>query len=271
MLLSSRIEQALEQHEFTLHYQPIVDVTSGQVDGVEALIRWHLPGGGTVSPARSFRTPNRRGHPPDRPLGAGSRVPRRGAVVARQRTRTARLRQPLGRVDAVDLDGVDDRRSLASPSVAAAPADSGDHRDRRSLGLVGSPQGARRNRRAGRGSAAGRLWHGPLFAQLPDTLPDPLHQARSVLRRAHRQRSDQRRDHSRPAGPGPASGPAHRGRGRRTGRPADLPGEAGCSLLQGFHFARPMPAERLAYWLDKHRLHQTGGPSGQVQHTGVDG
>ncbi|MCK6374452.1 MAG: EAL domain-containing protein [Zoogloea sp.] len=41
--LVRKIEQALERHEFTLHYQPKVDCRAGRVVGLEALIRWNHP------------------------------------------------------------------------------------------------------------------------------------------------------------------------------------------------------------------------------------
>jgi diguanylate cyclase (GGDEF)-like protein/PAS domain S-box-containing protein len=41
---------ALEQQQFELHYQPQIDLRSGQVLGVEALIRWRRPGHGLVQP-----------------------------------------------------------------------------------------------------------------------------------------------------------------------------------------------------------------------------
>ncbi|MDO8412304.1 MAG: EAL domain-containing protein [Gallionellaceae bacterium] len=42
---------ALARNEFMLHYQPQVNVASGQICGVEALIRWNHPQKGLVSPA----------------------------------------------------------------------------------------------------------------------------------------------------------------------------------------------------------------------------
>ena len=42
---------ALEQDQFTLVYQPQVDLASGQICGAEALIRWRHPEKGFVSPA----------------------------------------------------------------------------------------------------------------------------------------------------------------------------------------------------------------------------
>ncbi|MBL4689123.1 MAG: diguanylate cyclase, partial [Nannocystaceae bacterium] len=38
--LHSRLRSALDNEEFVVHYQPLVDVATGQVQGVEALLRW---------------------------------------------------------------------------------------------------------------------------------------------------------------------------------------------------------------------------------------
>ncbi|MEW6473986.1 MAG: EAL domain-containing protein [Actinomycetota bacterium] len=50
--LKSDLSQALGTDQLTLHYQPIIDLRSGRISGVEALARWHHPGrGDMVSPA----------------------------------------------------------------------------------------------------------------------------------------------------------------------------------------------------------------------------
>ncbi len=46
-----RIRVAMENHEFVLHYQPKVNMRSGQVIGAEALIRWQHPEKGLLAPA----------------------------------------------------------------------------------------------------------------------------------------------------------------------------------------------------------------------------
>ncbi len=50
--LENHLRSALENQQFVLHYQPIVDGKSGRICGVEALIRWHHPEQGVISPAR---------------------------------------------------------------------------------------------------------------------------------------------------------------------------------------------------------------------------
>ena len=50
--LESSMRWAIERGEFMLHYQPQVDIVTGRIHGTEALIRWHHPELGMVSPAR---------------------------------------------------------------------------------------------------------------------------------------------------------------------------------------------------------------------------
>lgn len=44
------LRAAIKLDQFELHYQPLVDVASGQVSGVEALVRWRHPERGLVGP-----------------------------------------------------------------------------------------------------------------------------------------------------------------------------------------------------------------------------
>ena len=48
--LSTRLRKAVENQNWTLHYQPVVDLSDGTMTGVEALIRWADPNGGLVPP-----------------------------------------------------------------------------------------------------------------------------------------------------------------------------------------------------------------------------
>lgn len=50
MELESSLRLALERDEFELHYQPQVSLKTGQVTGVEALLRWRHPEQGLIGP-----------------------------------------------------------------------------------------------------------------------------------------------------------------------------------------------------------------------------
>lgn len=51
LALENNLRHALERGEFLLHYQSKVDLTTGQIVGMEALVRWKSPEIGMVSPA----------------------------------------------------------------------------------------------------------------------------------------------------------------------------------------------------------------------------
>jgi diguanylate cyclase (GGDEF)-like protein/PAS domain S-box-containing protein len=50
--IEESLRRALERQEFTLHYQPKVNLKSGEITGAEALLRWTHPIRGSVSPAK---------------------------------------------------------------------------------------------------------------------------------------------------------------------------------------------------------------------------
>lgn len=50
--MEGRLKRALEKEEFALHYQPKVEIETGKIIGVEALLRWNNPEMGQVSPAQ---------------------------------------------------------------------------------------------------------------------------------------------------------------------------------------------------------------------------
>ncbi len=59
--LESGLRKALEHGEFVLHYQPQMDLSSGRIVGIEALIRWQHPEQGLISPAQFIPFAEERG------------------------------------------------------------------------------------------------------------------------------------------------------------------------------------------------------------------
>jgi diguanylate cyclase (GGDEF)-like protein len=52
LVLESHLSRALERREFTVQYQPKVDMRSGEIKGAEALLRWWNPELGALSPTQ---------------------------------------------------------------------------------------------------------------------------------------------------------------------------------------------------------------------------
>lgn len=49
-VLDAELRQAIAEEQFTLFYQPRIDLATGQIIGAEALLRWNRPGIGIVAP-----------------------------------------------------------------------------------------------------------------------------------------------------------------------------------------------------------------------------
>ncbi|PUA20214.1 EAL domain-containing protein [Glaciimonas sp. PCH181] len=50
--LEHALHHALQNDEFELHYQPLIDLKTGRIKSVEALLRWHHPDLGSIAPGR---------------------------------------------------------------------------------------------------------------------------------------------------------------------------------------------------------------------------
>ncbi|MEV6342032.1 bifunctional diguanylate cyclase/phosphodiesterase [Actinoplanes sp. NPDC051851] len=64
LLLPGELRRAVSEHEFTVDFQPIVDLGSGEVVSAEALTRWHHPEQGSVDPMRFLESVERSGQLP---------------------------------------------------------------------------------------------------------------------------------------------------------------------------------------------------------------
>lgn len=61
LTITNRLRFALENEEFILHYQPRIDLATGKVSGVEALIRWNDPKKGMIPPGVFIPLAEKRG------------------------------------------------------------------------------------------------------------------------------------------------------------------------------------------------------------------
>jgi diguanylate cyclase (GGDEF)-like protein len=52
LALEHNLRAALDEQQFVLHYQPQINISTGRIDGVEALLRWNNPQAGLTLPAR---------------------------------------------------------------------------------------------------------------------------------------------------------------------------------------------------------------------------
>ena len=117
LLLQNRLSRALFQAEFYLHYQPQLEIRSGRVVGVEALLRWRNPDLGEVAPARFI------------PVAEGcGLIVSIGAWVMEEACRQAQAWRQAGGFDmtmSVNLSALQFRRAGLVDTVAGALKRSG--------------------------------------------------------------------------------------------------------------------------------------------------
>ena len=239
LTLESALRRALERDQFTLHYQPKVDMASGQITGVEALLRWNHPELGSVSPAQFIPLAEETGLIV--PIGRWVLREACAQNMAWQRrglrpvTMAVNL-SPRQFADGHLLQDVDE--ALAGERHVAGAAAARSHRKHGDAQRVARDQDSRRDPEP-RHPACDRRFRHRLFVDVADeAVPDRHHQDRPVL-------------HSRPAGRFRGSG--HRAgdhqhgqgarhdrrcRGRRNPRAAGIPAQprlrrdAGLPVLQ---------------------------------------
>ena len=178
-----RVQEALDKAEFTLHYQPKVDMRRGVVLGLEALVRWDHPQHGLIAPAQFL--------PLIENTGLSSRV---GDWVLSQALEHLAAWRRAGHDISVSVNV--SARHLQEPDFRAAPfgaagalsrrpghrartRSAGDRRACRHRGHVGA---AGALPRAGRALRARRFRHRLFDADLPEAAAGGRAEDRPLLR-----------------------------------------------------------------------------------------
>ncbi len=218
LTLENDLREGIERREFRLYYQPQIDLPSGRIVGVEALLRWQHPSRGLVSPDAFIAVAEEARLIV--PIGEWTLRRACEQAVAWQAAGQPELRLavnlsalqfqqrnlPAGIRRVLEETGLDPRHlEIEITESAAIP-----HR----RGAVGATRHWRPDRHR-------RLRDRPRRARLPQAVPDRRAQGRPRLRRRPRGEPGRPRDRHRDHQPGARSRhPGHRRRSRDRGTTA---------------------------------------------------
>ena len=248
LALVGDMRRAIDGNELVLHYQPKIDLRTGVVDAVEALLRWNHPERGLLMPDRFLPVVEK----------TGMIDPMTEWVVDAALTWAASGRAPAMVRVAVNVSARNLVHASFADQVLAALVRHSISPDRLAIevtetALVADLQRAelslRRLAAAGVRISVDDFGRGQTSLSHLSTLP--LHEVkidRSFV-------TDMSEVHSHAAIVRSVIDLAHNlgfevvAEGVETASVLDALREAGCDIAQGFHIARPMPADQLEEWL----------------------
>jgi len=250
VLAAAELQAAIETGQLLVHYQPVVRLPSGEVDGVEALVRWQHPDRGLVPPAEFI--PIAEQHGLIAPLTRWVL-----GTVARQSM--AWTRAGLTLVCGVNISACHLATGTLVDDVAAALAESGMSPGQLVLELTETGV-AQDPARASAQFAALRVSgvevslddFGSGYSSLSQLVSIPagvLKIDRSLITGLEDGTGHAAAAVAAVVSLGRACGMRTLAEGIETPRQLAMAAELGCTFAQGFHIARPMPAEELAAWV----------------------
>jgi diguanylate cyclase (GGDEF)-like protein len=250
MRVAAELREAIETDQLVLHYQPILQLATGAVEGVEALVRWQHPERGLVPPGDFISVAEQ--YELIDPLTRWVL-----AAATRQAAEWDRAGLPL--LVGVNVSAATLAAGTLVDDVAAALAASGLPPERLVVELTETSV-AEDPERAAAQFAALRISgvevaiddFGNGFSSLGQLVNIPagvLKIDRSLVAGATERRSQSAAAIAAVVALAGACGMRSLAEGVETAEQLALAAELGCSVAQGYHIARPMPADELERWL----------------------
>ncbi|MEU2350192.1 EAL domain-containing protein [Modestobacter sp. NPDC049651] len=253
-LVAAELPPAIEQGQLVLHYQPIVYLPTGQVSGVEALVRWQHPTRGLLQPAEFIPLAERNGS-----------IRQLTTWVLTEATRQAAAWQDAGLplVMCVNVSAACCATGTLVDEVGAALETAGLAPDRLLLELTETSVAEDPERAAAQfaqlrvsGVEVSIDDFGSGFSSLSQLVTIPagvLKIDRSLVVGMDGPHSQSAAAVAAVVGLARACGMRSLAEGVETAEQVALAAELGCTYAQGYAVARPMPAAELAEWVRTHR------------------
>ncbi|MCZ2850288.1 putative bifunctional diguanylate cyclase/phosphodiesterase [Modestobacter sp. VKM Ac-2978] len=250
VLVAAELREAIEAGQLVLHYQPVLHLPSGEVSGVEALVRWQHPERGLLSPCDFI------------PLAEQTGVVvqlTRWVLGEATRQAAAWERAGLSLVTGVNISAAHFATGTLVADVHDALDAAGLAPERLVLELTETSV-AEDPLRAAAQFAQLRVTgvevsiddFGSGFSSLSQLVSIPagvLKLDRSLIAGIEVRRSESAAAIAAVVGLAAACGMRSLAEGVETAGQLELVSELGCTHAQGFHIARPMPAAEVADWL----------------------
>lgn len=248
--IEAELRQAIVRDELAIHFQPIVDLASGQIRSFEALLRWHHPDMGDISPEEFIPVAEESGAI----ISLGNWLTARAAVVA--------TRWPADVTLAVNLSPLQIRAPGAALAILSALRDSGLAPHRLELEITESALLERNDNTAAFITTLHRAGvrfalddFGTGYSSLASLNAYPFSRIkvdRSFVSGIHAGRKSEAIIRA-VSGMAATLGMDMVAEGIETAEQARAVRAAGCSLGQGWHYSRAVPAGMAAALLDRDR------------------